>query len=295
VRTVATTLLVLGLGLASRAHAQGEDCPEPSYDPEFTPASGAQGVTLGAPIRVRFPAGLFDDPITGPAAADEVTSSLRLVSCGSLRCLDGADVPGRVDLVGDSVFFVPSAPLTPASWYAGEVTLDDVASPFDFRTGTLFDTGPPDLARIRDVTPARHTSCELDGGGFRLDVTFAPAQDDGPEGDIEYLLYLTRGPDVIGPQLRSRVRGYATGEIVMALVLEPREAVSPVCVAVIAVDGTGRVDDDTAPVCLDPVQGNYFEPLCTVTAPGTPRSAPVAVLLAACAAAVAVRARRRPS
>ena len=51
----------------------------------------------------------------------------------------------------------------------------------------------------------------------------------------------------------------------MAFVLSPEEAVSPGCVVVHAVDGVGNVDDDMEPECFEPVQGNFFEPLCSAS------------------------------
>jgi hypothetical protein len=73
--------------------------------------------------------------------------------------------------------------------------------------------------------------------------------------------------------LRARTRNFTTDLITMAFVLEPSEAVEPICVAIQAVDGVGRVDNDGEPRCFDPIQGNFFEPLCTVGSFGASRAA----------------------
>ena len=109
-------------------------------------------------------------------------------------------------------------------------------------------------------------------GGFRVGVFFAPATDSGPPGSIEYLLFQTRGVGVDAPILRNRVRNYPGEQITMAFVLPAEEASAPICVRIAAIDGVGnptfsdRRDGEEA--CLDPVQGNYFYPLCHASAPG---------------------------
>ena len=98
-------------------------------------------------------------------------------------------------------------------------------------------------------------------GGFRVDVTLDPAEGEPAAGDVEYLLFLTRGPGVGAPELRGRVRG-VTDEIVIAFLLSPEEATGPICVTVQAVDSAGNLGEVPEPLCEDPIQGNFFEPLC---------------------------------
>jgi len=240
---------------------------------EVTPASGANGVLLDAYVQVLYTPGYL--AAVDPSRTIEVTTE------------DGDPVAGEAQVVGDRLFFVPDALLDPDTTYRGLAFGFDYDFEFEFATTRrdgAVDSGPPTLgSRISDITSSRvSTTCEAPSGGYRVDVSFPPADDDGSPGSIEYLLYLTRGPTLDAPELRARARNFATsdmGRIPMAFVLTPEEAVSPVCVVVHAVDGAGNVDDDMEPRCFEPVQGNFFEALCSA-APGRESSPPfVAVAL----------------
>lgn len=244
-----------------------EDCSPPvELGPlEFFPASGAGGVALDSAVRVRYTPGFFDvwrDPLT------------RLLE---VRDASDAPVPGVLERMGDTLVFRPDVPWRAGSAYTGTAFgIDILQARFNFRTGTGFDVQSPVFGGMPTVTPAAVDArpC-VDGGGYRIDVSVVPATDsDGAEGDIEYLLFQTRGPGLERPVLRSRVRNFAGVSIPLAFTLAPSEAVAPVCIAVIAVDGVGHtVEGPTA--CVDPIQGNFFEPLCSVVAPGsTHRTAP---------------------
>lgn len=243
------------------ATAQEECDPDLFRGPRVvTPSDSARDVTLDAIVEVEFSDGYFDEPGVDPATA---------VTLGEDD--GGAAVPGRTQVIRDTLFFVPDAPLSPSTFYSGRARGLDGDLEFAFETGTVArDTTPPVLGEIDGASSSEvEPSCEAPDGGFRIDVSFRPATDDGPAGSIEYLLFLTRGPMVDAPQLRATARNFATELVTMAFVLSPDEAVAPVCVAVHAVDGLGNVDDDGQSRCFDPVQGNYFEPLCSVT-PGLP-------------------------
>jgi len=222
---------------------------------EVTPAVRATGVTLGAPVKVRYTTGYFEDPSID---ADPSTAiSLMLAST-----LD--PVPGEVDVIGDTLVFVPDFPLGARVTYVGSARSVDRTLEFQFTTGASFDVGPPDLVELTSMTSARvGETCEAPDGGYRIDVAFDPANDDGPPGDIEYFLYMSRGPEVESPVLVGRARNVAPTEVIMAFVVEPAQVVSPICVTVHALDGAGNVDDDTPPLCGDPIKGNFFEPLCS--------------------------------
>ncbi len=241
---------------ASAAAQSGCDDPPTRAPLEITPAVGASGVTLGAPIKVRYPDGYFEDPLIGadPLTSIEVT-------------LDGAPWPGAIHVIGDTLVYIPDPPFEPSVEYEGVATGIDAVLPFHFRTGRTFDLGPPVLGEITSLSSARvdAPTCEVPDGGYRIDVTFEAATDDGPPGDIEYLLYLTRGPEVDQPELETRVRNLSPGEVVMAFLVPAAEVAAPICVSVIAVDGVGNVDDDGRPYCDDPVKGNFFAPLCSAT------------------------------
>ena len=291
----ASHFVLVGLAfVASPAFAQdaGVSCDEPPFRGplEVTPASGAGGVTVDAYVKVLYGAGTL-----GPELDPEGLIDLRL--CGEVGVFEcetmGERVPGRAQIVGDRwVFFVPDGELLPSSQYAGIARGAEADLSFTFRTGSTRDARAPLLGNIAAPSTAR-TDLPCDGGrGFRVDVRFDAATDDGPAGSIEYLLYLTRGATVEAPELRTRVRSLATSEVTMAFLLSDAEAVAPVCFVVHAVDGLGNVDSDGEPVCFEPVQGTYFE-ACSVSAPGATRGAVGPGLLGLGLVGLALGARRR--
>ncbi len=233
---------------------------------EVTPATNASGVTLDAPVKVLFSPSYFDIPGIDPSAIIDLRrcGELLPVECETL----GEPVAGEVQVAGDrTLYFVPARNLRPGEQYAGVVRGIDQDLSIAFRTGFSVDTGPPDLGPVDTPTTAQvGPSCEAPGGGYRVDVSFEPAADDGSAGSIEYLLYLTRGAGIEAPQLRRRARNFSTGLVTMAFVLAPEEADSPVCIVVHAVDGVGNVDRDMEPRCFEPVTGDYFEPACNAAA-----------------------------
>ncbi|MEM6955555.1 MAG: Ig-like domain-containing protein [Myxococcota bacterium] len=216
-----------------------------------TPASGARDVPINAYLRIDYPRCYFSltgqDPITSLALEDE----------------NGVPVAGRITLGDDqTLFFLPDSPLAPNTSYA--FFAGDFEGGFEgaFTTTESEDTEPPRFGEIEQTSSARipDPTDEAPEGGWRVDVSFQPAVDDGAAGSIEYLLYLTRGPtDLEAPELRARSRNFATGVITMAFVLTDEEASDPICVVVHAVDGLGRVDDDQEPFCFEPIQGSFFD------------------------------------
>ncbi len=253
---------------------------------EITPAVGAPNVTLGAPIEVRYPPGYFDDPVIG---ADPTTSIVVFEGSES-----GPMVTGRSRAVGDILVFTPDEPFAPGTIYVGTAFGLDADFPFNFRTGSSFDLMPPVAGSVLEMTATKieEDSCDATAGSYRIDVSFEGATDDGPPGDIEYLLYLSRGPEVDAPQLRARLRNQSAGNQIMAFIAEPSEIASPVCVSVVAVDGVGNVDDSATPLCDDPIQGSFFEPLCSAS-PGRTGDLPQPVWALALLALV-LRRRVRP-
>jgi hypothetical protein len=225
---------------------------------EFFPAVGAVGVARDSAIRVRYTPGFFD-------AWREPLSSLF-----ELRDDVGGLVPGRLERLGDTLVFRPSAPLRATTTYRGTAFgIDVLRRDLRFTTGDTFDVEAPVLGGRPTVGSRRVESLPCVGDvGYAIDVEIAVARDpDGAAGDIEYLLFQTRGPGLMGPVLRARARNFSTTSVPMSFVLRAAEAVSPICIAVVAVDGAGRTAT-TRSECLDPIQGNYFEPLCTASAPG---------------------------
>lgn len=284
------------LGRTVLAQDGGIDCePDPPFrgPEEVTPANGARGVTINAYVKI-----LYGEGALGPELDAASLIELRRCETDDVRaCETGGElVSGRAQIVGDRwLFFVPSAELASGTTFAGIARGVEGDLPFSFTTGSARDLEPPRLGDIPTPTTARVDLPACEGGaGFRVDLRFPPAQDDGPAGSLEYQLFLTRGATLRAPELRQRVRNTATDEITMAIVLRDAEAVAPVCVVVHAVDGLGRVDADGAPVCFEPVQGTYFE-ACSVGAPGASRAGFGAVGLVVVSAFLVARRRARTS
>lgn len=231
---------------------------------QITPAIGATDVTVDAPVRVDYPAGQLD----------AIWSPMRAGNFIVLRTTEGGmPVAGSSQRQGDSVFFVPAAALAAFTDYDGTVTEDaaDRLRPFRFTTGSERDQRAPLLGDDLQVTSTKvGDSCTTGKGGkggFRIDVSFPPASDDGPPGSLEYLLHLTRASNLPEPQLRARQRNFATDRIGMSLLLRNDEAEEAICVAVHPIDGIGRVGEGRT-TCLDPVDSRYFAPLCSASAGG---------------------------
>lgn len=289
-RHLGTTAALIVLGSAQGALAQ-DDCEDPvAPGPvEFTPAPGGPGgVMLNAPVKVRYTDGFFEGAGSG---IDPETALFVYVCDEPVLCADGLEVTGDVTLVGDVLVFQPDGLWEPRTSYGVVATGIGAFAEFSFETGTEVDTQPPQLGGMSVGSSRVGESCEAPDGGYRIDVQVQPATDDGPRIDIEYLVYLTRGPEVEAPELRARAR-QATDVIPMAFILEASEAVSPICVTVHAVDGVGNVDDDTEPTCFDPIQGNFFEPLCSASAISSSHAGAWPVPVALLALAFAARRRR---
>jgi MYXO-CTERM domain-containing protein len=261
---------------------------------EVTPASGANGVTIDAPVVVLYSRGYFgpDGPGEPPETLLRVSRCPAGTPCG-IGCMagEGVDVPGTVQVIGDRLFFLPDGGLEASATYVGRATgVDDVLD-FRFCTGRLPDDGPPVLGSFLNAEPAETTAaCVLPEGGRLIGLRWAQATDDGPPGSIEYLLYLTRASGVEAPQLRDRLRNYASPEVTLNLRLEPAEAAEPVCVRVVAMDGLGNLSDPSPEQCFDPITRAAFQPLCAVRGAGASRTSFPAL---AGLALVALLARRR--
>jgi hypothetical protein len=205
-------------------------------------------------------------------------------------------VPGAISVIGDVLVFVPDTVFEPRTRYEGTAFGFDSDFDFRFTTGSVFDAAPPTFDALTSMSSSRieEASCDAPDGGYRIDVSFPAASDDGPPGDIEYFLFLTRGPSVEAPLLKKRARNQTPGEVIMAFVLDPSEASSPICVSVLAVDGVGNVSGGDDVICDDPIEGSFFEPLCSVSSVGVRPSAPPWLALSAIVAIGVARLGRRP-
>jgi hypothetical protein len=273
-RALRLALASVALALrASTARAEPLDCGAPGVDfawapVEVTPASGAQGVTLDAPLVVAYRHGYFTGDGPGGDESGLITLELCPLDANGVatRCSPGAgsSVDGGAMRFGDRVVFSPAAPLLPARWYAARATGVDGKIDFPFRTGSIVDTQAPVVGgMLRSEPEAAEPTCPwIPEGGRRVGFVFAPPSEDGPAGSVEYLLFLTRGADVGAPQLRDRLRVTAE-EVQLPLLLTPTEASEPVCVRVVAIDGVGRVSTESPEHCIDPLTGASFQPLCS--------------------------------
>lgn len=268
---------------------------------EVTPADNARQVSVDAPLRVRYSPGYFDPGGPGTDPPSLVTVMRCPESCDLLSLCDetmGEFVPGRVQVLGDNLFFFPDEPWEPEQAYAGIARGLDASLPFRFCTGTMPDTTPPELGGIHEVTStAVEPRCDAPAGGYRIATFFSPANDNGaPPASIEYLLFQTRGAGIEEPVLRSTIRNFPTERHTMAFVLPPELAGEVICVRVAAVDGNGNVDwSDANPDvdCVDPVQGNFFSSLCSASPYGGTKGAWVGLaVLGLVALALVIRRRR---
>lgn len=262
---MAAALGVLGAvfapgSMAARASAQSPAAcgPDPVRQGplEVFPAASATNVALNSPVRAVYPAGYLDSAST----RDDARTFISVARCVDAGCAETEEIVGAREVVGASLFFKPSAPWLPRAEYVGVASGVDGEIKLRFTTGATADHSAPQFGDILDVRIARATSeCEP-SGTRRVDVRFRPALDDGPPGDIEYLLYMTRGEDVQAPELVARRRNFGATDLVpMAFTLTREEAREPFCVAVLAVDGVGNVDADGKAACMDPRAGSNFE------------------------------------
>ena len=284
-RAIAVAALV---GLCWTSSARAEPCPEPTRPQpvESTPASGAGGVTLDAPVRVLYSPGYFGE--AGWARGDE-----------TITLFDAADVPvpGVVRQVGDAaLFFVPDDLLEPSTRYRAVATGVFSDLELSFTTGTALDEEAPVAPMIHEVrsTPVG-ASCGSPEG-YRVSVAFRSATDDGALGSLEYQLFVTRGEGFEAPERVARQRNFATsGGIAMGFVLPKERAGGDVCVALRVEDGVGR--SDVSPVvCFDPVTSVRFASLCGVSAVGAGgERTPWALALTALGLILFARRRHRAS
>jgi hypothetical protein len=271
---VRTPFLLVGLAtcaalLPGPALAQDDDCGGASLgesvDVEVRPAHGATGVARDAPIVARYVSAAALQALEASLADDEALLALLRdpAEAGGAREV----VPGRIErLDARTVAFVPERRLAAETRYYPLVAKPGFAAAAfteqRFETAAFLDGeapelsfGPDDIALSTETIPP---DCDGPPGGRRVGVAFPPASDDGDEGSIEYSLYLTRGVDVDGPELRDRARELG-GTVRMSLTLTRSQAEERACVAVRVVDGVGRAAAEEPELCFDPVDGGHFE------------------------------------
>lgn len=200
-----------------------------------------------------------------------------------------------VSLRGVWIDAIPRRPLEPLTRYVGVARGDERDLAIEFVTGAGPDRGPPAFVGAKRVRATEISfACEAPNGGTRVEVAFDAATDDSSPGDIEYLVHRTRGPGVVAPQLRARVRNFAASEITAAFVLTDGESEGASCVSVVAIDGVGNVAGTGEELCFTPTSGIAFAS-CAVSAhpASTVRGVAVAAVVVAVAAAFRRSGRRR--
>lgn len=202
-------------------------------------------------------------------------------------------VPATWQRVGETDRFVvrPNELLEPMTKYRVVVGIDTLPKrELTFVTSDLVDTQPPQFNFGQDRV-TRFSSIECgDEGRRRVTLEFDRATDDGDQGSIEYLLYLTRASGLDAPRLMAR-QYLALGSESMSFALEPEQLATPVCVVVDAVDGVGNHAEGIDEFCFDPLQGSFFEP-CSVARRSRPWHAGFLAWLLAASLALRVRSRR---
>lgn len=278
-------LIVVALALAgavepSSAHAQtAPGCiDDPPMEIITSPPAGGKDVALDAPIQIRVIGD--DEPVFGLFRLRDVAGDAGLPDAGlsdaGSQPVDDIPVPARWQRIGETNRFVVRAEdlFEPETDYVITIgTSTGLHTRRDFTTGTMIDSQPPKFT----FGPERVTvfssspippACGEDGESRRISISFDDATDDGNEGGIEYLLYLTRAAGLDTPQLLARQ--YRVQAKAMAFILTPDQVKTPVCIVVDAVDGVGKHAPaaDIEQYCFDPLQGNFFEP-CTVGGGGS--------------------------
>lgn len=274
------SVLLLAVCLeVSSAAAQGGGCGSMQgrdVDIQVTPGSGASEVALDTPVIVRYVTEVdLDELEAGLGEGESLLSLLRVDEAESVTRF----VPGRLQRIDDATLaFIPDQPLDEETDYKpliakpnfdGSSLTDD----FIFTTGEEVDQEPPTFNLTADEVLLSSNplsiDCDEPEGSFLVGLAFPPAEDDADEGGMEYLLYLSRAAGIDGPRLEDRQRHH-TGTMNMSFILSPEQVQEPVCVVIRVVDGVGKTAEGDAELCFDPVQGNFFEPGCSVVpAPGS--------------------------
>lgn len=260
---------------------------EASDEVEVRPADGAERVARNAPIVARF------DPRTDLDALQRSVQRDPDESCrGAVICLfaqrvtaDSGAQGRRVPVQGKtarlderSLRFTPDRPLAADTRHFALIARPgfDSASRTElaFTTGDELDREPPELTASAeafelDVEPPP-AECEAPAGSLRVRLEVPAARDDGDAGSVELSLFLTRAAGLRAPELRVRAPNEPDGTVVLAFTLDPGEAADSVCVALEAVDGTGKRAEAEPELCFNPsaARRSQFESLCRVAAPG---------------------------
>lgn len=248
-------------------------CPSPPSDDRIitSPPNGAFGVALDSPVVVR----VHGDPAPELHLWQLVAAADAGVPDSGLPELPRSlPVSATWQRLGESDVFVvrPTELFQPETEYEIEVynNATGLQTFRTFTTGTSIDRQPPEFTFGPDVVDDLASSkiaavCGEPEGSYNVSFSLAEATDDGDEGGIEFLAYLTRAAGLNGPVLLTRQ--YQSEGRSLAFTLTAEQVSTPVCVVVDAVDAVGNhaPEEDIQELCFDPLQGSFFEP-CAVSA-----------------------------
>lgn len=292
---LASSWLVVGVVAAcgaSPAWAQSCDAGDGGVDPsevgsvrDVFPGDAAIDVPIDAPVRIRY---------VGRAPA---TPTLCVRRAGSMVCLDG-----QTEFNGTEIAWRPASGfLDRATSYRASFSDGEGSNETTFTTGLAASGGSLIFGGISTVDAAPLENDPCGSGAVAVTVTFERARTYAttdalpwPEGDLEYVIYETRGPGVGGAIERDRSRQQRSGSASTSTAqrtfrMAPRDASGPACFTMRVLDPLGRTAGDTREVCVNPAAGNYFAG-CSAAATGG--RAPFAWALGALVVVMAARRRR---
>jgi hypothetical protein len=296
VRRAPTVVVVwlLAAGPPAALHAQRAPVcdlrpSEASDEVEVRPADGAEEVARNAPLTVRFAPGTDLAALQHSVERDPDESCRGEVICLFAERADGdgdgrgagrrARVRGTTKVRDERTLrFTPSQALAADTRHFALIARPgfDSASRTEraFTTGAELDVEPPELtdstsAFELDVEPPPD-ECEAPPGSLRVRVEVPAPRDDGDPGSVELSLLLTRAHGLSEPQVRARAPNEPDGTVVLTFTLGPGEASGEVCVAVQAVDGTGKWAEAEPELCFVPSAAlrSQFDSLCRAVSPG---------------------------
>jgi len=281
--------LLLGWPLATLQAQRSTVCDlapaHASDEVEVRPADGAERVARNAPIIARYAEGTDLDALLDSVERDADADCRGQVICLFAERAGRTGVRSSLEPVAGELLALDERTLrfTPEQRLAADTRhfallarpgFDSAArTELEFVTGTAVDHEPPELDASSDsfeldVEPPP-SACMAPAGSLRVRLAVPGARDDGDEQSVELLLFVTRAVGLREPELRVRAPNVADGTVALAFTLDPAEAAGEVCVALRAVDGTGKRAEDEPALCFNPsaARRSQFESLCRAAGP----------------------------
>ena len=152
-----------------------------------------------------------------------------------------------------------------------DITGGGASNRFEFTTGTLASGDTPPMFYGLNGAPVLDSNGENDLCGepdaLTVSLRWTRAVSAWPIGDIEYIVYQTRGENIAGPVERARERGRLVSTrcadpgpdgMCVSFRMTAASAVTPMCFNVQAVDAFGHADGNREERCVDPEPGARF-------------------------------------